>query len=109
MRFAIVYINQKESVKFIVFQEMLGPLICRECRFWIRDFEEIKDFVIKNKIDLIVIGPEKPLVNGITDYLENFGINVFGPNKIASQLEGSKIFTKNFAKNTRFLQLILKY
>ena len=62
------------------------------------DFEEIKDFILTKNIDLVVVGPEKPLVNGITDYLENFGIKVFGPNKIASQLEGSKIFTKNICK-----------
>ena len=72
--------------------------IAENVNFELDDFEEIKDFTIKNKIDLIVIGPEKPLVNGITDYLENFGINVFGPNKIASKLEGSKIFTKNICK-----------
>ena len=46
-------------------------------------------------IDLIIIGPEKPLVDGLVDFLEENKINVFGPNKIASQLEGSKIFTKN--------------
>ena len=60
----------------------------------IDDFEELKDFIIKNKIDYVIIGPEKPLVNGIVDYLEKFNIKVFGPNKTASQLEGSKIFTK---------------
>ena len=64
----------------------------------LNDFEKIKDFVLIKKIDLVVIGPEKPLVDGITDYLESFGIKVFGPNKIASQLEGSKIFTKNICK-----------
>ena len=62
------------------------------------NFEKIKDFSLSKNIDLIVVGPEKPLVNGITDYLESFGIKVFGPNKIASQLEGSKIFTKNICK-----------
>ena len=60
----------------------------------INNFEELKDFIILNQIDFIVIGPEKPLVDGIVDYLEKFDIKVFGPNKIASQLEGSKIFTK---------------
>jgi len=64
----------------------------------LNDFEKIKDFVLIKKIDLVVIGPEKPLVDGIADYLESFGIKVFGPNKIASQLEGSKIFTKNICK-----------
>ena len=45
-----------------------------------------------------MIGPEKPLVDGLTDYLEKHNILVFGPNKIASQLEGSKIFTKQLCK-----------
>ena len=62
------------------------------------EFEKIKDFILKKKIDIVVIGPEKPLVDGITNYLESYGIKVFGPNKIASQLEGSKIFTKNICK-----------
>ena len=64
----------------------------------ITNFEIIKNFIIKNKIDLVIVGPEKPLVDGIVDYLEKFKIKVFGPNKIASQLEGSKIFTKQLCK-----------
>ena len=48
-------------------------------------FEQLKEFIIKNKIELIVIGPEKLLVEGLVDYLEKFNIKVFGPNKIASQ------------------------
>ena len=62
------------------------------------NFEKIKDFIIQNEIDFIIIGPEKPLVDGIVDYLEKFNIRVFGPNKIASQLEGSKIFTKKLCE-----------
>ena len=62
------------------------------------NFENIKNFIIEKKIDLIVVGPEKPLVNGLVDYLEQFNINVFGPNRIASQLEGSKIFTKQLCE-----------
>ena len=61
-------------------------------------FENLKEFIIENKIDLIVVGPEKPLVEGIVDYLEKFNIKVFGPNKNASKLEGSKIFTKKLCK-----------
>ena len=60
----------------------------------IENFENLKNFILNNKIDLIIIGPEKPLVDGIVDYLEKYKIKVFGPSKIASQLEGSKIFTK---------------
>ncbi len=62
------------------------------------NFENLKSIILKNNIDLVVIGPEKPLVKGLGDYLEKFGIKVFGPNKIASQLEGSKIFTKKICK-----------
>ena len=61
----------------------------------LENFVELKDFIILNKIDLIIIGPEKPLVDGLVDFLEKYDIKVFGPNKVASQLEGSKIFTKN--------------
>ncbi len=64
----------------------------------LENFEKLKNFIIKKKIDLVIVGPEKPLVEGIVDYLEKFKIKVFGPNKVASQLEGSKIFTKQLCK-----------
>ena len=60
----------------------------------INDFKSIKDFCIKNKIELLIVGPEQPLVDGIVDYFLDTKIKVFGPNKIASKLEGSKMFTK---------------
>ena len=60
--------------------------------------ESIRDFVIQNNIEIIIVGPEKPLVEGLTDYLESQKIKVFGPNKLASQLEGSKIFTKKLCE-----------
>ena len=64
----------------------------------ISNFDLIKKFINENHIDIIIVGPEKPLVDGIVDYLENNGIKVFGPNKLASKLEGSKIFTKDLCK-----------
>ena len=64
----------------------------------INEFEKIKKFINENKINLVIVGPEQPLVDGITDYLKKDNIKVFGPNKIASQLEGSKIFTKSLCK-----------
>jgi phosphoribosylamine--glycine ligase len=64
----------------------------------VSNFREIRNFVKKNSINLVVVGPEKPLAEGITDYLEKYKIKVFGPSKFASQLEGSKIFTKNICK-----------
>ena len=64
----------------------------------LNNFEKVKNYILEKKIDLIIIGPEKPLVDGLVDYLEKFKIKVFGPNKIASQLEGSKIFTKELCQ-----------
>ncbi len=64
----------------------------------INKFNDLKDFILLNEIDLIIVGPEQPLVEGIVDYLEQYKIKVFGPNKIASQLEGSKIFTKKLCE-----------
>ena len=72
--------------------------IAENIKYRFKNFEKIKNFILKNKIDLIIVGPEKPLVDGLVDYLEKFKIKVFGPNKIASQLEGSKIFTKKLCK-----------
>ncbi len=72
--------------------------IAKNINIEIDDFEKIKNFFLEEKIDLVVVGPEKPLVDGIVDFLENYNIKVFGPNKLASQLEGSKIFTKKICE-----------
>ena len=58
------------------------------------NFNEIREFSLTNKINLIIVGPEKPLVDGIVDFFKDTEIDIFGPDKISSQLEGSKIFTK---------------
>lgn len=66
----------------------------------INDFEAIKDFVLANVIEMVVVGPEDPLVNGIYDYfLQHDAIKhipVIGPSKAGAQLEGSKAFAKQF-------------
>ena len=64
----------------------------------ISDFKKLTSFVKEKKIEIVLVGPEKPLVDGIVDHLENENVKVFGPNKFASQLEGSKIFTKKICK-----------
>ena len=64
----------------------------------LENFNDLKKFIILEKIDLVIIGPEKPLVDGIVDFLQKNKIKVFGPNQLAAQLEGSKIFTKNLCK-----------
>ena len=72
--------------------------IAKNISIHLENFNELRDFIILKKIDLIIVGPEKPLVDGIVDFLEKYNIKVFGPNKIASQLEGSKIFTKKLCE-----------
>ena len=62
------------------------------------DFNKIKEFSIKNEIGLLIVGPEKPLVDGIVDFFSDTEINIFGPDKISSQLEGSKIITKKICE-----------
>ena len=73
-------------------------LIAQNIEANLNNFEELKRLIKKLNIDLMIIGPEKPLVDGLVDYLEKNKIKVFGPNKIASQLEGSKIFTKKLCE-----------
>lgn len=58
--------------------------------------DELIDFSVNNKIDLVVIGPEGPLVDGIVDKLKNAGIRAFGPTQKGAILEGSKAYSKNF-------------
>ena len=64
----------------------------------VSDFNKIKEFSILNEISLIIVGPEKPLVDGIVDFFKDTRIDVFGPDKISSKLEGSKIFTKKICE-----------
>ena len=54
-----------------------------------------------HKIDMVVVGPEEPLVNGVVDYLTKHKIKVFGPNKYAAKLEGSKAFMKSICKKNK--------
>jgi phosphoribosylamine---glycine ligase len=64
----------------------------------ILNFAAVYQIIKKNKIDIVIVGPEQPLVEGIVDYLSKKKIRVFGPNKFASQLEGSKAFMKDLCK-----------
>ena len=61
----------------------------------VSNFEEIYKIIKKNNVDIVIVGPEQPLTDGIVDYLKGRSIRVLGPSKFASQLEGSKAFMKN--------------
>ncbi len=73
-------------------------LIAENVSIDIYNFAELGKFVDLYKIDLVIVGPEKPLVEGVVDFLSKRGVKVFGPNKVSSQLEGSKIFTKKICE-----------
>ena len=93
-------LNKSNNVKGIYcFPGNAGTAqIAKNITLDLENFYPLKDFIISNKIDLIIVGPEQPLVDGIVDFLETHKIKVFGPNKLASQLEGSKMFTKNLCQ-----------
>ena len=71
----------------------------------VNDFKAIGDFTIQHDVDLLVVGPEQPLVDGIHDYFSSqprlANITVIGPTKEGAQLEGSKDFAKSFMKRHR--------
>ncbi|UXE65405.1 MAG: phosphoribosylamine--glycine ligase [Chryseotalea sp. WA131a] len=75
-------------------------LVAENVKMAVDDFETIGKFCVQNIIDLIVVGPEVPLVKGIRDYFESQpelkGIPLVGPGKMGAQLEGSKDFSKQF-------------
>ncbi len=62
----------------------------------IKEYEQLADYAIAHDIGLTIVGPEAPLVDGIVDIFQAKGLTIFGPSGAASQLEGSKIFMKNF-------------
>ena len=64
----------------------------------ILNFNAIYKIIEKQNIDIVIVGPEQPLVEGLVDFLNKKKIKVFGPNKFSSQLEGSKAFMKNLCK-----------
>ncbi len=62
------------------------------------DLVSLRDFAKNKSIDLTVVGPELPLTMGIVDLFEKDNLNIFGPNRAASEIEGSKVFSKNLMK-----------
>lgn len=64
----------------------------------VEELDRIADFAVEKGIDMIVVGPEVPLTEGIADVCQKKGVAVFGPNKAAAQMEGSKVFAKNLMK-----------
>ena len=86
--------------KIICFPGNAGTAkIAKNIKVNILNFREIHQLVQFHKIDLVIVGPEEPLVRGLVDYLRKKKIKVFGPDKFASRLEGSKAFMKKVCKS----------
>lgn len=64
----------------------------------ISDYKELAKFAKENSIDLTIVGPEAPLVDGVVDIFKEEGLTIFGPSKAAAQLEGSKAYMKNILR-----------
>ena len=62
----------------------------------IKDYNELAQFASDNSIDLTIVGPEAPLVDGVVDIFKAKGLTIFGPSREAARLEGSKVYMKNF-------------
>lgn len=67
---------------------------CENLPYAVNDFANIAEYAQKNNIDLVVVGPEVPLSEGITDYLQRYNIKVFGPAQTGAQIESSKSWAK---------------
>ncbi len=64
----------------------------------IKDYNELALWAKDNDIELTIVGPEQPLVEGVVDIFKEHGLTIFGPSKAAAQLEGSKVYMKNILK-----------
>jgi len=88
-------LNEKENHE-LFFQPGNGATNDLGTNLNIKDYDELAAFAIQNAIELTIVGPEAPLVDGVVDIFKAKGLTIFGPSKEAAQLEGSKVYMKNF-------------
>jgi phosphoribosylamine--glycine ligase len=94
--------ESKLSKKIICFPGNAGTSkYAKNINIDILDFKRILTMIKLYKIDLVIVGPEEPLVKGLVDFLDKNKVKVFGPNKYASNLEGSKAFMKKLCKENK--------
>ena len=99
--FAWKIFNSKQNVSLFISNSNPGTTkIAKSVSIDINNFSDVKRSIIKNSIQIVLIGPEIPLINGIYDFIKNDSqisyVNVIGPSKYGAQLEGSKEFAKKF-------------
>ncbi len=89
-------ISNEDEKHEIYFQPGNGATNTLGINLDIKDYNELAEFAKENEIELTIVGPEAPLVDGVVDIFKSNGLTIFGPSKEASQLEGSKVYMKNF-------------
>jgi len=89
-------ISQEDENHELYFQPGNGATNNLGTNLNIKDYNELADFAEQNEIELTIVGPEAPLVDGVVDIFKARGLTIFGPTKEAAQLEGSKVYMKNF-------------
>jgi phosphoribosylamine--glycine ligase len=89
-------LSQEKEVEKLFFAPGNGATNAIGENLSLKDFVELTNFAKNNEIDLTIVGPEAPLVEGIVDVFKKEGLTIFGTSKAAAMLEGSKIFMKNF-------------
>lgn len=99
--FAWKIFNSKHNVNLFITNPNPGTIkIAKPVSLDINNFQEVKTSIIKNSIQLLLVGPEIPLINGIYDFIKSDSeishVYVIGPSKTGAQLEGSKEFAKEF-------------
>ena len=87
--------NEKESHE-LYFQPGNGATNALGTNLNIKDYNELALYAKENAIELTIVGPEAPLVDGVVDIFKSHGLTIFGPSAEAAQLEGSKVYMKNF-------------
>ncbi|DAB28037.1 MAG: phosphoribosylamine--glycine ligase [Sulfurimonas sp. RIFOXYD12_FULL_33_39] len=88
-------LNEKESHE-LFFMPGNGATNSLGTNLNIKDYYELAQYAKSNNIELTIVGPEAPLVEGVVDIFKSQGLTIFGPSKEAAQLEGSKVYMKNF-------------
>ena len=89
-------LKEDEAVEALYFAPGNGATKNLGQNLAIKDYDELADFALANNIDLTIVGPEGPLVDGVVDIFKAKGLTIFGPSREAAQLEGSKVYMKNF-------------
>ncbi|WP_457749814.1 phosphoribosylamine--glycine ligase [Sulfurimonas sp.] len=89
-------IKNEEEAHELFFQPGNGATNDLGTNLAIKDYNDLAAFAKENAIDLTIVGPEAPLVDGVVDIFKAQGLTIFGPSKEAAQLEGSKVYMKNF-------------